>query len=268
MSTPANPLAPARALGHDGHEQEATHMPEPIQPEPQPHGIIIIPTPEPPVPSASDPLMAPIVQAGKLPKLSETAAKTVFNDIESLVPQDELHDVLDFFADKDDRARRVLALLTEPLGAVTPRSLKKAARMSDMSPLELIEMVRVHRLHVGILRATAHLPQIMEDTAIDAKSSSETCLTCGGEGQVGKDDKRAVCRECRGLGSVRIMGDIENRKLMMEMVGLVRKGGGVIINNSQQVGVGTPQADSFESLIGRASKVIEARAVRVAEEPA
>jgi len=222
----------------------------------------------PPVPDPRDPLMAPIVQAGKLPEMSERAAKQVFNDIEEAVPEGELHEVLDFFADKDDRARRVLALLTEPLGAVTPRSLKKAAKLSGLSPIELLEMIRSHRLHMGILRATAHLPQIMEDTAIDAKSTDHACLKCGGEGQVGQGESRAVCRECRGAGSIRVLGDIENRKLMMEMVGLVRKGGGVVINNSQQVGVAGARADTFESLIGRAGKVIEARATRVIEEPA
>lgn len=197
-------------------------------------------------------------------RLSERARARLGNDIESVVPAEELEAIFDQRAVTDDRYRVAIELFMTPPGAGMPvMRLRTALKKAGLSPIEAMEAITQHRLALGLLKMSEHMPAIMEDVAIDARSADETCLTCSGEGQLdhatGKGDQatvtRIVCRDCRGHGTIRIKGDTENRKLAMEITGMSRKGAGVVINQS----IGTPAmgTESFESLIGRAGKVIE-----------
>ena len=75
-----------------------------------------------------------------------------------------------------------------------------------------------------------HLPEIMEQTALDAKSQVADCPKCKGMGQI--DGKGGVqdCPACAGKGTTYIMGDAERLKLVFETFGLSGKGGGVNVN--------------------------------------
>ena len=106
----------------------------------------------------------------------------------------------------------------------------------------------------GFIRMARHLPEIMEQTAVDAKSQWCDCSVCGGIGKVdvsvlcepcggkkgnteceqchgkGKYGEIQDCLSCKGKGLVYIMGDAERLKLVFETFGLSGKGGGVNVN--------------------------------------
>lgn len=193
--------------------------------------------------------------------LGERAAARVFTDIESEIGRDELLEALDDYAESDDRCRVMFDLLTSPIPTQANLTIKTAARKAGLTPIDVIDLIRKRNLHIGLLRTSRHVAQVMEDTAIDAKSTDEQCIECAGEGQVtkGTGDKLVVnvCKPCRGMGVIRRLGDIENRKLIWDITGLVKRGAGVVINNAN---VQPGSAESFESVIARAGKAIDAAA--------
>ncbi len=190
--------------------------------------------------------------------LGDRALTRVFTDIESEIGRDELLEALDDYAESDERLRVMFDLLTSPIPSQANLTVKTAARKAGLTPIDVIDLIRKRNLHIGLLRTSRHVAQVMEDTAIDAKSTDEQCIECGGEGQIAKGTGDSlvvsVCKPCRGMGVIRRLGDIENRKLIWDTTGLIKKGGGVVINNAN---VQPGSAESFESLIGRASKAID-----------
>ncbi len=78
----------------------------------------------------------------------------------------------------------------------------------------------------GFLRAAMHLPDIMEETAIAAKSRDEQCKSCKGTGLV----KELPCGKCEGKGTVRVLGDLERLKITLETFELLGKRAGLNLN--------------------------------------
>jgi len=102
----------------------------------------------------------------------------------------------------------------------------------------------------GYIRQAAHLPELMEQSAIDAKSKWEECGTCDGAGDVPDNDAftiakaeardnglpapvvapRKRCKACKGTGKVYVEGNIDKLKMVFETHGLIGKGGGLNVN--------------------------------------
>ena len=85
----------------------------------------------------------------------------------------------------------------------------------------------------GFIRSAQHLPEIMEQVAVDAKSKESACKACSGTGKVrtGKNLAEESCKKCDGTGKVYKLGDVERLRLMFETFGLTGKaGGGVNVN--------------------------------------
>jgi hypothetical protein len=89
-----------------------------------------------------------------------------------------------------------------------------------------------------------HLPDIMEDVAIDSKDKLVVCTMCQGEGKLHDVtvNRRvgAICPECHGDGRIRIQGDKEARNLTFEAVGLKKSGGSINVlqvNDNSRRGV-------------------------------
>ena len=86
----------------------------------------------------------------------------------------------------------------------------------------------------GFIRAAQHLPDLMEQTAVDAKSKWETCRTCKGTGHVtDKEGGQITCSKCETSGQpgkVYVLGDADRLKLIFETFGLTGKGGGLNVN--------------------------------------
>lgn len=89
----------------------------------------------------------------------------------------------------------------------------------------------------GALRAANHLPDLMEQAAIDARSRHELCMRCEGKGEVEgqkKGDPRKVCPICKGEGEVYVPGEVERLKLLFETFNLTSKSAGVQVNIDQR----------------------------------
>jgi hypothetical protein len=85
----------------------------------------------------------------------------------------------------------------------------------------------------GLMRAAQHLPEIIEQVAVDAKSRDQACKVCNGTGMIestiGKKKSRE-CVVCEGRGTKYVLGDIDRLKLLFETFGLSGKGGGLNVN--------------------------------------
>lgn len=201
-------------------------------------------------------------------RLSARVERAVMNRMTEEMSRDEIADVLEH--DDDPRTMQFLALLLNPPPGQQAMTIYTAAQRCDLTWNEIIHKIRKSRLDIGILRVSRHVADVMEATAIDAKSSDEKCLDCDGEGAsiitvgAGKSavQKAQVCRACRGSGSVRIKGDIENRRIIWDQTGLIRKGAFM----NQNINLGGAPVESFENLIGKASEIIDAPAEPVPPE--
>lgn len=113
---------------------------------------------------------------------------------------------------------------------------------------------------IGMIRAADHLPDLMEQTATDAKHREVECVHCKGKGEVkvfdytaidkaraalaeniglGRESDpevellakgRATCAKCRGKGSVEVKGDLDKLRVLFDTFGLTSKGGGLALN--------------------------------------
>jgi hypothetical protein len=97
-----------------------------------------------------------------------------------------------------------------------------------------------------------HLPALMEETAVEAKSRDERCRTCQGTGRITKDDVELECTRCEGKGTVHILGSVDRLKLVFDTFGLTGKAGGplVAIDLRGKPGKGESLADLAGSLDG------------------
>ena len=112
----------------------------------------------------------------------------------------------------------------------------------------------------GIIRQSQHLPELMEQAAIDAKSKWEPCPECDGTGEVvegeGDNVKTVRCPKCKGDKQVYIMGDLDRLKLVFETYGLTGKTAGAAMN---VLNISNPGAahETLHDLAGSLSGIIE-----------
>src|SRR5262244_206046 len=121
--------------------------------------------------------------------------------------------------DGGDRAILLLEMLQDP--RYQNQSLAMLCKKVGMSYLELFSLFRRLKLDEAMVRMLKHIPDIAEDTAIDAESKEEICWKCNGNCYVGRHSK--LCRACHGSGKIRKIGDIASRRLLFESVGLISR---------------------------------------------
>lgn len=188
------------------------------------------------------------------PVKKETLEKGIVKRIEGEFSRPEL---VEFFEASDDpRFSGLVRQMIAPENYLeTKRSLFSMAKAEGISARELMEFMYRHSAGLGLLRIARNLPEIMEDTAIDARTLTHECHACDGLGQVekvkGEDRVVKTCPVCHGKGEVREKGDIENRKIIWDSTGIIKKGGGA--NVSIPISFGGERTDSFEGLVGRAN---------------
>lgn len=105
---------------------------------------------------------------------------------------------------------------------------------------DLSKEIRAIKTSEGYMRAAQHLPDIMEQTAIDALGGDEACKACEGSGEVvdkgapppaeGAAPTMKKCPKCNGDGSVYVKGDMDSKKLMFETFQLTGGGRAPIVN--------------------------------------
>jgi hypothetical protein len=94
---------------------------------------------------------------------------------------------------------------------------------SGLSLGDVVDMFRRWKLDIGILRMAKHTPDVMEDTAIDAKATFSSCRRCDGLGYLSApDDDVRNCPTCDGVGKIRKPGDQAARDAFYKTTGLYR----------------------------------------------
>lgn len=159
-----------------------------------------------------------------------------FKRLERSVPREELIDLLQVSA--DERVVKLVECLLSSNPDMMKRSLASIAGVCRLTQADLIRELSRARVQEGVLRMSKHIPKVLEDTAIDAKSRSEVCENCLGVGEISnprKNDKSpndfVDCPKCSGKGKIRKAGNTEARKLVFEAAGLTnKKGPGVNVN--------------------------------------
>ena len=115
------------------------------------------------------------------------------------------------------RALALLDLLSDP--AYSRHTLATLCGRIGLTFVRLFDIYRRVQICRGIILMANHLPDVMEDVAIDSISRCVTCHACAGSGHIATDsDLDAVCTDCRGSGTLRIPGDAASRKLFMKLV--------------------------------------------------
>ena len=191
-----------------------------------------------------------------VPRKSPPNQDTVFRRLERSLPRDELMQIFDGIA--DERFHQLYEMMCDK--AWGRKSLPQLAKECGLSYAQVLQAITRGRLDQGMLRMSAHVPQVMEDVAIDAKSRVVTCATCHGLGHVETIKKDGevidnVCDVCDGVGKLRKIGDADSRKLMFETLRLTGRGNGPAV----QVNVGTGAA--MEDTVASVRDVLEVKAL-------
>lgn len=157
-----------------------------------------------------------------------------FKRLERSVPREEMVQLLQ--SSGDDRVMKLVECLLSSNPDMMKRSLASIASVCRLTQADLIRELSRARVQEGVLRMSKHIPKVLEDTAIDAKSRFEVCENCLGTGDMmDRENEPVKCVHCNGKGKIRKPGNTEARKLVFEAAGLTnKKGPGVNVN------VGTP----------------------------
>ena len=142
-------------------------------------------------------------------------------------------------------------------------SLVSLAENFQLSYMELAKIYHDIKKAEGFVRIANHLPDLMEQTALEAKSEMAACKKCGGSGEITKTLKMGEessqvtepCGECGGTGEVWEVGDIDRLKLIFETAKLTGNGKGNQMMNLNIANVTTDE--KMEDLIGSLPQVIE-----------
>lgn len=125
------------------------------------------------------------------------------------------------------------------------RPLAECCAIGGVSPGELLEHYRSGVLARGqvlaIKAAAEQLPAVAADTVRMALPEDLTCPACAGTGQITPEPTKKVpnpepedCRTCRGTGTWHREGDLDHKKLVLEVAGLAGvRGPGVAVSVNQ-----------------------------------
>lgn len=184
--------------------------------------------------------------------LVKKTALTLFGDIGRMeAPEDRLMIAHILSRSADERLQRLSRLLLDDKDLMGQKvSLAAQAVACGVTDVEISNAFVKAIKAEGFIRQAKHLPDLMEQAAIDAKSRWEDCKHCGGAGSIG--DK--VCERCSGKGEVYVLGDTSRLKMVFETYGLTAKSGAVNILN-----VASPPSSSetLPALAGSLSSIIE-----------
>jgi len=96
-------------------------------------------------------------------------------------------------------------------------------------PLSKLQAVYTDGMrHIGLMRMSTALPEIMEHVAEDAKSRDIPCPRCDGTLLIKIGDIEKPCHVCKERGTVRIPGDKHARDLVFESMKLTNQQGPMV----------------------------------------
>ena len=155
--------------------------------------------------------IAPKRNSGK--RLSPARKDPAYRRFAQEVGQKELLAVLE--CSDDARGHALADLLCDP--AYQRYSLAKLGELVGLRYADLVGMFRRFYIGIGIIRFSRHIPQVMEETAKAALSTTKACERCDGTGE--RDGEPCSC--CWGKGTIHVPGDPACRRLIWESTGLI-----------------------------------------------
>jgi len=191
-----------------------------------------------------------------------------------------------------DRFRALANMALSPIHAKT--AFTSLMEKLQITYHDLSTEYKALQTSVGMIRAADHIPDIMAQTAEDAKHRHVECVHCKGKGQVKVFDYaaidkarstlaenigleresdpevellakgRASCAKCRGTGKVEVKGDLERLKVIFDTFGLTAKGGGLALNVGFNATVNVPQ-QTLGELAKDVSPIMEGTVVQEEE---
>jgi hypothetical protein len=152
----------------------------------------------------------------------------------------------------------LLALVGDPSYAKAP--LADLCAKGGITPGELIEAYKSGEINraqaLALQKVGAQLEQVAADTMRLSLPHDVTCTACWGTGSVTPEPTKTVpspqpgpCDDCGGTGVITLQGDLEHKKLALDMGKLIAKSGGVNLNVNQNVAnFGAAAGGSLERL--------------------
>lgn len=156
--------------------------------------------------------------------------------------------------------RYVLTLVFDPRYDHLP--LGKLCQMAGITPGEFFRAFRDAKLAKASVKAMSAIADglvpIAQELVRDAVSHQETCPLCAGTKTIlvrdrqhrlkkkaklngedgdaapGEKNVRIPCTQCLGVGQIHVRGGLEEKKLALELAGLLRKGPGIVVQQNTQ----------------------------------
>jgi len=157
----------------------------------------------------------------------------------------------------NDKYAAFLQALSDP--AYASCSFPTLLRKFNISLHETQTVYTDHMRHMGLLRMSNQLPQVMADVTEDARSHMRACPRCDGEKVMvstrGNKTSRKQCPECKGTGEVRVIGDRHARDLVFESMKLTRQREGPLVAIQQNIGEST-LSTRMEDLLKQTQKIV------------
>lgn len=136
----------------------------------------------------------------------------------------------------DKKQQHFLDLLCDPKRIKD--SVSTIARDAGLSPSQAVTLLRTSAaaksLARGLSKLSNSIPAVVEDLTSKAVDSKIECPECFGSGN-GLD---GLCMRCSGKGMVMQYSDLDRQKIVLESVGIIKKGtSGVNLQIQQNVGI-------------------------------
>jgi hypothetical protein len=154
----------------------------------------------------------------------------------------------------DPRVVQLLGMLFDPnYSAMTFTHL---CRECGLFLGDIVDVFRRFKLDQGILEMANRAPDILRDTAEDAKSTDAICLACQGAGTLVIDEEgnEDACAACLGVGSVKVPGHDKARELFYKTMGLTDRKVPLI---AQQFNLSAERIPTVEDFVNEASKELK-----------
>lgn len=173
----------------------------------------------------------------------------------------------------EGKYEKLFGLLTDPLHK--RHSIAEKVKMCGITPVELLELMQRANEMMGLLKMAEHIPVVMEQQAVNAKTKIVTCTTCNGEGRVsyqyykesGFDEdgdpvykQKFGLKDCPGCDGTKLMSVEADGKTVdraLKLSGMLKEevGVGAKVNTQVNVQVNAPKHEDTVSEIG---KIIDA----------
>lgn len=159
--------------------------------------------------------------------------------------------------DSSEEVQQVLVFIADP--KYDTWTLARICAHAGISPGQLFQAFRhaaIARAQVmAMLEVANQVPKITAELLAEAIAHTTTCTSCNGVGTktpepTAKNPEPAPykCGACQGQGKIHVPADLERQKIALELANLLKKAGGIAIQNNVSVPAPASKGGSLEQL--------------------